>query len=120
VYALRCAVCCALHHLISLSLSFVVCVCVVVCVVVSAQVVAVILNVAQRGVSTPWPLVIEDHGGHEHTLHMTPGQMLLYESARLVHGRPTPLDGDSYVNLFVHFKPKTGWAAADVAEARWK
>ena len=83
-----------------------------------SHVVAVILNVAQSGLAQEWPLVIEDHSGVEHSLLMKPGEMLLYESARLVHGRPLPLDGDAYVNLFVHFKPKLGWTAEDVARPR--
>jgi hypothetical protein len=85
-----------------------------------SHVVAIILNVAQEGMRSSWPLVIEDHQGREHTLEMSPGEMLLYESARLVHGRPTPLNGTSYVNLFVHFKPKDGWDAASMAQPRWR
>ncbi len=32
--------------------------------------------------------------------------MLLYESAKCPHGRPDPLVGEYYDNLFVHFIPK--------------
>ena len=73
-----------------------------------SHVVAVIINVAQQ-VDEAWPLVIEDHRGIEHTVTMEPGEMVLYESARLLHGRPIPLNGSSYANLFVHFKPATDW-----------
>ena len=34
------------------------------------------------------------------------GQALLYESARLLHSRPHPLQGDFYTNFFIHFRPK--------------
>ena len=34
------------------------------------------------------------------------GEMLWYESARLVHGRPIPFKGEYYDNVFVHFKPR--------------
>ena len=86
-----------------------------------SHVVAVIINIAQLGLTSPWPLVIEDHNGTEHALEMKAGEMLLYESARLVHGRPTPLDGAAYTNLFVHFKPKAGWDPyTDLSDPRWK
>eukprot|EP01051_Picozoa_sp_SAG22_P010935 SAG22_NODE_1015_length_6025_cov_3.431320_6_plen_705_part_00 len=65
-----------------------------------SHVVAVIVNVAQIAVDEPWPLMIEDHTGLEHQLTMAPGEMVLYESARLVHGRPVPLNGSVYANLF--------------------
>ena len=35
---------------------------------------------------------------------MKPGQILFYQSAKLVHGRPTPFTGDRFVNCFCHFK----------------
>ena len=42
-----------------------------------------------------------------------------YESARLLHGRPTPLDKDTYDNVFVHFKPKDRrWYGMEVMEVR--
>ena len=52
---------------------------------------------------------ILDHAGKLHAVNMKPGDLLLYESARLLHGRPSPLDGESYANIFVHYMPKTGW-----------
>ena len=32
--------------------------------------------------------------------------MLLYESAKVLHGRQESLVGDFYDNVFVHFQPK--------------
>jgi prolyl 4-hydroxylase len=52
-----------------------------------------------------WPLVILDHNGVEHSLIMRPGDLLLYESAKLLHGRPTPLRATSYSNIFIHYMP---------------
>ena len=72
-----------------------------------------------QNVDEAWPLVIEDHDGKEHEVIMEPGQMVLYESARLVHGRPYPLEGKSYTNLFVHFKPAERWEAAMLGDKRW-
>jgi prolyl 4-hydroxylase len=36
---------------------------------------------------------------------MEPGDMVLYESGSLLHGRPFPLKGRSYANIFIHFEP---------------
>ena len=68
-----------------------------------SHVLAGILNVAQS--SKPWPLVIQDHEGTPHAVELRPGESLLYEAARLIHARPTPLSGDNFSNAFVHFKP---------------
>ena len=38
-------------------------------------------------------------------IYLKPGEMLLYESAKVPHGRQFPLEGDYYDNLFVHFRP---------------
>lgn len=35
---------------------------------------------------------------------MEPGDMVLYESGTVIHGRPFPFNGKSYVNVFVHFE----------------
>ena len=36
---------------------------------------------------------------------MEPGEMILYESHSVVHGRPFPLKGKFYANVFIHFEP---------------
>ena len=36
--------------------------------------------------------------------------MLLYESSKCTHGRPTPFRGKYYASAFIHFKPTTDWA----------
>ena len=70
--------------------------------------VSAIINIGQQ-VDEDWPLVILDHQGREHSITMEPGDLLLYESAKLVHGRPSLLKGDYYDNLFIHFMPVYGW-----------
>lgn len=55
----------------------------------------------------PWPLYVEDILGEVHEINLEPGELLLYEGARLVHGRPWPLVGDYYVGLFVHYRPRS-------------
>ena len=55
-------------------------------------------------VATDWPLIIEDHHYRKHRIILNPGEVLFYESARLKHGRPIPLKGQEYANIFCHFK----------------
>ena len=56
----------------------------------------------------PWPLVIIDNTGIEHSVVLQPGEMLFYESARLAHGRPRPFNGSYFASMFVHYTPN-GW-----------
>ena len=75
---------------------------------ITTHVVSAIINIGQQ-VDEEWPLVIHIHNGQEHSLVMEPGDLLLYESAKLPHGRPSVLKGDYYDNLFIHFMPVIGW-----------
>jgi len=75
---------------------------------VNTHVVSAIINVEQN-VDKEWPLIILDHDDKEHNVLMQPGDMLLYESAKLLHGRPEPFVGTSYDNIFIHYKPVEGW-----------
>lgn len=68
-----------------------------------SHVASAILNVAQD-VEEPWPLVIEDHYGRHYHVLLEPGEMVLYEGARLLHGRPYPLNGQRFANIFIHYK----------------
>jgi WD40 repeat protein len=54
----------------------------------NTHVVSCIINVDQE-VEEDWKLVILDHEENEHSITMRPGDMLLYESAKLLHGRPS-------------------------------
>lgn len=75
----------------------------------ATHVISGIMNVNQS-VQSEWPLEILDHSGALHSVNMAPGDLLFYESARLLHGRPHPLDGESYANIFVHYAPLNGWS----------
>jgi prolyl 4-hydroxylase len=55
---------------------------------------------------TPWPLYIEDHHFKPHQMTMEYGDVIFYESATCLHGRPTPFDGESNKNIYIHFKPE--------------
>jgi prolyl 4-hydroxylase len=63
-----------------------------------------IVNVAQD-VREPWPIEVYDHAGKAHNVTMEPGDMVLYESHTVLHGRPAPLNGTSFANIFIHFEP---------------
>eukprot|EP00581_Thalassiosira_minuscula_P012124 CAMPEP_0183712682 /NCGR_PEP_ID=MMETSP0737-20130205/7752_1 /TAXON_ID=385413 /ORGANISM="Thalassiosira miniscula, Strain CCMP1093" /LENGTH=317 /DNA_ID=CAMNT_0025941341 /DNA_START=51 /DNA_END=1004 /DNA_ORIENTATION=+ len=64
-----------------------------------------IINVDQDGLAEPWPLEVYDHEGVAHNITIEPGEIILYESHSVIHGRPFALKGDYYANIFVHFKP---------------
>jgi hypothetical protein len=48
---------------------------------------------------------VYDHDGNAHNITMEPGDLVLYESHSVIHGRPFPFEGDYYANIFVHFEP---------------
>ena len=61
-----------------------------------------------------WPLEIvlpAGHAtpGHENAsvveVYLQPGEMVLYEGARIKHGRPMRFRGESFGNIFTHFAP---------------
>lgn len=63
-----------------------------------------IINVDQD-VDEPWPLEVIAHNGRAENVTMEPGDMVLYESHSVIHGRPFPLKGRHFANIFVHFEP---------------
>jgi hypothetical protein len=63
-----------------------------------------IINVDQD-VDEPWFLEVYDHQGVAHNITMEPGDLVLYESHSVIHGRPYAMRGRFYANIFVHFEP---------------
>lgn len=63
-----------------------------------------IINVDQD-MDEPWPLEVVAHDGKAYNVTMEPGDLVLYESHSVLHGRPYPLKGRFMANLFVHFEP---------------
>jgi prolyl 4-hydroxylase len=61
-----------------------------------------IINLDQKA-RRKWPLRIHDHYYRDHQVFLRPGEMLLYESARLLHSRLTPFQGQHFANIFCHF-----------------
>jgi len=74
----------------------------------NTHVISAIINVDQD-VDEPWRLLILDHEENEHWITMEPGDMVLYESAKMLHGRPEPMKGERYENIFLHYMPTSGW-----------
>jgi prolyl 4-hydroxylase len=68
------------------------------------HIISAIINVDQI-VEEDWPLIIEDNYYRQHEVILKPGEMIFYEGGRLVHGRPNPLKGQLFANIFCHFKP---------------
>ena len=68
------------------------------------NIISVIINVDQD-VDKDWPLVLIDNYGRECQIILKPGEIVYYESARCRHGRPYPLNGNSFSNIVFHTKP---------------
>lgn len=75
---------------------------------VETHIISAILHIDRDEDAAPWPLVIEDHDGVEHSVELQPGQLLFYESAKMPHARPSAFEGRFYCSVFVHFRP-VGW-----------
>jgi prolyl 4-hydroxylase len=61
-------------------------------------------------VDEPWPLEVYSHDGRAYNVTSEPGDMILYESHSIIHGRPFKLKGRYVANIFIHFEP-TGHTA---------
>ena len=57
-------------------------------------------------VDEEWPLTLIDHNKKRAKVYLKPGEMLLYESAKVPHGRQYPFNGDYFDNLSIHFNLK--------------
>ncbi|KAJ1458391.1 hypothetical protein M885DRAFT_614254 [Pelagophyceae sp. CCMP2097] len=72
------------------------------------HVISAILHVDHAEDSEPWPLVIEALDGSTVEVVLKRGQMMFYESAKCLHGRPRAFRGAFYSSLFIHYVP-TDW-----------
>jgi Rps23 Pro-64 3,4-dihydroxylase Tpa1-like proline 4-hydroxylase len=81
----------------------------------ATHVVTSVLSVSQD-VDRPWPLTVEV-GRRSHDVYLAQGQMVTFESARLPHGRATPLQGRAYVILQLHYRP-VDWPHTDATLIR--
>jgi hypothetical protein len=71
------------------------------------HVASAVIQVAQTGIQQGWPLEImhPDADSSVAEVYLQPGELVLYEGARFLHGRPMRFNGDSFANIFSHFKP---------------
>jgi prolyl 4-hydroxylase len=70
----------------------------------NTHVISAIIHLEDKS-DTPWPLYIEDHNFVSHNITMEYGDVIFYESTTCLHGRPTPFEGESHRNMYIHFKP---------------
>jgi len=70
--------------------------------------VSAIIQVDQR-VDEDWMLEVVGHDRRSNYLVLRPGEIALYESATVIHGRETKLKGDYFANVFIHFRPTINW-----------
>lgn len=71
-----------------------------------SHVISAIMNIKQK-VDKDWPLQILDHDGNMHEVLLKPGEMVWYESSRLIHARSKPLNGSYFENIFIHYMPRS-------------
>lgn len=62
-----------------------------------------------RDMDEPWPITMEDVNGVPHDVHLEPGDLLFYESAKCPHYRLVPFRGRFYASVFIHYRPVHGW-----------
>lgn len=72
--------------------------------------------VVDKKVDQDWPLHCVDDKGETQKIYLEPGEFVLYECAKTIHGRPEPLMGDWYRNFFVHYK-LDNWKYREAATA---
>jgi len=76
---------------------------------IDTHVASAVLQIAQEtDPDSGWPLEVIRTDGTVCEVYLQPGQMVLYEGARVSHGRPMRFKGESFANIFSHFRP-IGW-----------
>jgi len=70
------------------------------------HVLSAIIHVGSIGMREPWALEVYNRELPVRNIEFNQSyDFVLYESSSLVHGRPLPLHGDIYANLFIHYAP---------------
>jgi hypothetical protein len=78
------------------------------CDTLATHVISSILHL-DRDMEETWPITVEDVNGVPHDVHLEPGDLLLYESAKCPHYRLSPFRGRFYASVFIHYRPVHGW-----------
>jgi hypothetical protein len=76
---------------------------------IQTHIISFILHIDSSNDAEPWPIFMEDYQGRTHEVILTPGDILFYESAKCLHGRPRRFNGTWYSSVFAHYYPKYGW-----------
>ena len=66
-----------------------------------------------------WPLEVLTPAGYPCEVYLQPGEMVLYEGARIKHGRPMRFRGEEFANVFSHFKPRD-WTGTQELRSKWE
>lgn len=64
-----------------------------------------VIQVSQECEKEGWPLEVIADTGALFEVYLQPGEMVLYEGARLFHGRPMRSNCTEFANIFSHFAP---------------
>jgi hypothetical protein len=78
--------------------------------IASTHIASAVLQIGQDvDTNGGWPLEVKTLDGRTAEVYLQPGEMVLYEGARLKHGRPMRLRGNEFANIFSHFAPLYDW-----------
>ncbi|CAE7151692.1 unnamed protein product [Symbiodinium necroappetens] len=74
--------------------------------------ITVAMPLEANGAGSSWHLQIGDPQGHKHRpIPLQPGQLLIYEGARLAHGRAGQLPHGDLTMAFAYYRPKANYEA---------
>lgn len=59
--------------------------------------------------SEPWQVELTTMDGNRRKVLVKPGQMLVWESAKIIHGFPVPYQGKRIATFMINFRPTAGW-----------
>ena len=60
------------------------------------------MKIGQK-VDEKWPLTLVDHQNKRKKIFLKPGQMIMFEGSKVLHGRQFPLNGSYYDELVLFF-----------------
>ena len=75
---------------------------------VETHIISAILHIYHEPIDEPWPIEVTSWDGKRYHIEDDICTMTFYESAKLIHGRPSTYNGTSWVNAFLHYRP-TDW-----------
>lgn len=57
----------------------------------------------------PWEMEVTTMDGTRRKMTLKPGQMMLWESAKIIHGFPQQYQGKRIATFMINFRPTAGW-----------